>query len=332
MKNKSLSFILILLFTSTTFIVHSQEQDFNYYYEQMKSNDGKNPILVIANSMKVLQIDPKTTTAWFYNGKANNDLYMYWNTIAAYDKYIQINPNWTGAYTNRGNAYAMIGYDDLSIADYNKCLEMESDSWYGHINKANAYLRINNIPLFLENTYAAIEVNPNHPLNYTLLGQYYWGGKQDFDSACYYFNKAVEIENTNAYAYYHRGLMKKQLDYSQSEVESDFNKAIELFSEKINQNPEDYPALTGRAETYQELGKKEKSQNDYLKALPILNKLIASYPKSYRLVYSRGCIYDSLNEKDKSTVDFNKALEINPNFPFVKWTLDFEKIKKSNEK
>ncbi len=327
MKNKFLLFALVLLFTCTASIVRSQKQDLDYYYKQISKNDGENPILVIVNSMKILLEDP--STSWFYLGKANNDLCMYWNAIAAYDKYIQIDSISPDAYINRGNIYAKVGYDSLSIADHNKGLELEPSSWYGYINKANTFLRMGNMALFFENIHTAIKIRPYYSYNYTLLGQYYWGEKHDFDSAHYYFDKIIEIDNRNISAYLRRGLMKKQLDYPQSEIESDFNKAIELFSEHINnKNPQDYSAFIGRAEAYSELGKKEKSQNDYLKALPILNKLIGLYPKSYTLIYARGCLYDGLNEKEKSTTDFNKALEINPNFPFVKWTLDFEKIKK----
>lgn len=322
---------------STSFLSYSQDQDIDHYYGIIRAVDkDKNPYLVIENSRKIIEIDPTSKNAYYYNGDANYKLGIYWNAVSAYDKYIQLAHtnevnvnNESGAYVNRGNAYSAMGYDNLAISDYKKAIDLSSEHWaIAHANMADTYFSNGDMPHFLENVQLAIEANPDQPSSYRLLAGYYWCEKQRFDSALYYSNEAIEIDNSNAKMYFLRGLMKKQLDYPRNEVKDDFIKAVELYSKRIKTNNQDYNALAGRAEAYYALGKKNKAREDYLQTLPFLNKLVILYPKSYRIFYSRGCIYNSLGENKKGAADFEKTLKINPKCPFVRWTLDFEKIKK----
>src|SRR5690606_33901343 len=60
--------------------------------------------------------------------------------------------------------------------------------------------------------------------------------KSDHIGAFYHFNKTIELKQSHAFAYYHRGLLSFQLNEHQNAI-SDFNSAINL---RIPYNKECY--------------------------------------------------------------------------------------------
>lgn len=89
--------------------------------------------------------------------------------------------------------------------------------------------------------------------------------------------------------------------------EKNFSKALELFNEAVELNPNDYRGYDGRGTVYDDLNKYGQALND-------LNKAVELNTKSFEAYNNRGAIYSNLKEYDKAIADYNKAIELNQNY------------------
>ena len=90
-------------------------------------------------------------------------------------------------------------------------------------------------------------------------------------------------------------------------VEKKYSEAINMYSEAIGLNNENYVAYIGRGNAYTNLGNIKQGLLDY-------NKAIEKNPKSYVAYLNRGLLYLMDGAKDQAINDFNRGININPRF------------------
>lgn len=133
---------------------------------------------------------------------------------------------------------------------------------------------------------------------YIKSGRIKYYPNEDYQGAIDDFNKAIELDSTNAKAYYYRGRAKRLIHNNQNyqrEAILDYNKAIEL-------NPKFEEAYNWRGIEYLFMYSKPS------KAIEDFSKIIALNPKNAEAYYYRGCAKNILGQKDKACIDFKKAL------------------------
>lgn len=135
----------------------------------------------------------------------------------------------------------------------------------------------------------------------------YEAGKNE--TALDYFNKAIEIDYSNATFYNYRGMINRNLKKLDSAI-ADFTKAIALNQKFAN-------AYFNRATTYL-LVSTEKTLIDDSKAIIADADKAISLSPNYAFAYAiRARANLNLNNRELAIADINKALQLDPNFKYA---------------
>jgi len=111
------------------------------------------------------------------------------------------------------------------------------------------------------------------------------------------FNRAVEMEPTNAMAYSNRGAVYRKLD--------DLENAIKNYDLAIQINPDYATAYVNRAFAYYSIGRYADGIADCNRALELRPNLSNTYD-------NRGLCRAALGDKEGARADFQRALELDP--------------------
>lgn len=126
--------------------------------------------------------------------------------------------------------------------------------------------------------------------------------KGNYQQSIIYFTKSIELDPTDAYAYYNRGIAYYELKWYENAI-ADYENAIEL-------DPNNAAAYNNRGITYNEL-------KQYTKAIADYNKAIALDPKNTAAYNNRGWAYNQLKQYEKAIADCNKAIELDSNSAYA---------------
>ena len=129
---------------------------------------------------------------------------------------------------------------------------------------------------------------------------------ENYKKAIEYFNKCIELDNTNAVYYHNRGCSYKSLN--------DINQAIKDISIAIELNNKEKIFYENRVFMYQKNGNYELAIKDYdILYNNFEKKENNNYDKLFENFQGRGLCYFEIHLYDKALLDFNKALQINNN-------------------
>ena len=120
----------------------------------------------------------------------------------------------------------------------------------------------------------------------------------NIDEAIIEFNKAIDVEQDYADAYYYRGIGYSLL--------SDYESAIRDHTITIQLAPEHFKAYNNR-------GMDHKSKMDFDSAISDFNSAIIINPKYCLAITNRGIIFLEIGELDAAIRDFNEAIMIDNN-------------------
>ena len=173
-------------------------------------------------------------------------------------------------------------YSTLVLTDNKKLITSEEDS----VSNLKELEYLSNIKKVDKKDYLELSKSA---LNEAKSGNY--------EKAILEYNKLIEINPSNAKAFYNRGYSYMQLGNYISATK-DFNKAVE-----INSNfPE---AFFNRGWIQGELGNYEKAILDYSKGLKLNSKDDLAF-------FNRGWNKGELGRYKEAILDYNKAIKINP--------------------
>lgn len=216
----------------------------------------------------------------------------------------------------------------------------------------------------------AIVLNPNEAALYVLRGAHYLitgnfnrldgneaGTEKNFSLALENYNRAIELDPKNSFAYVNRAVCYETLGEKEKAL-ADYNKAIEI-------NPDNKDAYEKRSEFYKEqndsssalkdresamkigeenadgfayidFGDSYKEAGNYLKAIENYTKAIETPPQfafaDHRLpaYYARASLYVAQKEYDKALADCDEGIKLAKNSKDARadfWIKQLEKIK-----
>lgn len=243
------------------------------------------------------------------------DLDLYASAIHYFEQGIESSGG-SASYGNLGSIYAEMGYDKEATENLEYALSMRSDyafplnnmgaliMRYGKYDKARVYLR------------KAMKSNsemPDAPFNIGLT--YYETDK--LDSALVYYDKALEVSPDYIKAYMAKAIVLKKMGKPQDEYESLCNKAINIYSNLLKNDPDNFRALSVRADAYEILGIEKNRKEDLERKLKKLNQLIELHPRAYTFIESRGNTHRNLGNKEAAIKDYKRVLELNPEYEYI---------------
>ncbi len=137
----------------------------------------------------------------------------------------------------------------------------------------------------------------------------------------------IENKNTNnidAYTFYLKG---KHHYYNYTEKDNE--KAIELYKQALNIDPNYSLAIAGLSDSYAQKVKKYWSDDAWMdSALVLGRKAVSLNPKLAEAYKALASAYDGKGENELALANYKKAIELNPNY----WTalLNYGQLKKLN--
>ncbi len=121
------------------------------------------------------------------------------------------------------------------------------------------------------------------------------------------FSKAIKLDPTKENYYYCRGLSYRRIGKI-SLAKVDFEKAIEINTKLINENPDSSSYYANRFSAYFELKDNENGLQDITKAIEIS-------PKNDIFYGQRGMLHIEMKNYKEALRDFNIAIKLNPLLP-----------------
>ena len=234
----------------------------------------------------------------------------YMEAIELYEESLQTNPEDAQAWYELGLAYRYTdqykkmseAFDNsLAISDryYNDIYDVRDELWVDFFNKA--------VPMFNE---------------------------KEYEEACKYFDLAVIVDPENPLGYKERGLCYLQMgkieqavedltmvieaDTAGAEIEArytlaniyyrqkDYDKAVPLLKDVLEENPQDIQAISKLALIYQDQGKSDE-------AVELYETVLKTKQDDPDLWFNIGILYFQMERYEQAGDAFEKVYEINPN-------------------
>ena len=208
------------------------------------------------------------------------------------DKLLEESDDDFEVYKERGDLRAKLGFYNDAIDDYKKSLELNPN--YKEADKA------------LTDTKNNLDIYNNSLINkdYTKDPMYYFSkahnlyNKRKYEEAIKNYNKSIDLDPNNSYAYNNRGLTKNNLEQYFDAVK-DYDKAIEL-------EPNNSVIYYNRGLAKTHLWQYEEAIEDYNKAIELDHNNSTAY-------YNRGLVKSYLGQYKEAIEDYNKTIELDPN-------------------
>lgn len=169
------------------------------------------------------------------SGSPEYDMKMIKKAIEDCSKAILINPKNSDLYITRRGAYEIIGDLKNALIDCNSAIKLSPNNHYYYYRRAHVYTALSQLEMGLQDFDKAIRLIPNgeHGLYIYLVnrGELKYDLKM-FEDAILDYNRAVEIDPTDSYAYRKRSLAKEALG-KKDEADRDYQTSLKLDSKNL---------------------------------------------------------------------------------------------------
>jgi len=214
----------------------------------------------------------------------------------AFSSYLKENPQSSPAFLNRGNCYFQEGFYDKAVEDYDNALLLNPNN--AEIYKIRAWVLYFKDWANTHGNHLSVLGIINHAIKVA--------SEQNLKEAFLDFEKALQISNDNAFAFYQRGLLYAQI--------GDHIKAIKDLTESMRLAPNIVGVYYDRGNLYQQQSLYDRAIDDYTLAIGL-------YPQFTEAMYNRGIAFLQKGNYESATVDLNAVLEIKPDDSDAKNTL-----------
>lgn len=183
-------------------------------------------------------------------------------SIQYYDQIIRANPNHSGARNNRALCYSHLKKNRKAAREFKRLIEARPNVGMYYLNLGKAYADNNRVQKALHN-YRIAEHKSGTRLDYCYgnIGNLYLFHLEKYDSALYFFQKAVAQNDTFQAGYSNIGFSQLKLGQWKESI-GNFEIALEL-------DPTSYYEHNNLGYAYMELGDLERSMAELKKSLAI---------------------------------------------------------------
>lgn len=236
--------------------------------------DGKNPEFLLAradfyNNQKkyseaVADIDaviaqhPEVAGSYLVKATILREQEKFDDALAALDKAAELAPSAPGIFQQRGEVYRIKGDFPQAIEQFSRVLQMQPGNLLPLIHRSEAYLNNKQYDEALADIETVIKANPDLTIAHGLKAQTL-ASLERFPEAIAELKKLTDDEEAQPefqlqLALYH--LFAKQP-----------REAIAAYTELLEEDDDNFPALRGRADAYLNIGEHAKAVADFKKAI-----------------------------------------------------------------
>jgi len=244
-----------------TIAIDINDQDPNHYITLSEAYLALgNPDRCIEGLEKALEIEPKNQEALLKKAQLFLIMKQYDKTYETIDELIKIDSYNPTAYLTRGYALLEQGDTIKAIRNLQTTIDQKQDYFEAYIQLGVVYINLGN-PLAADYLSNAIELRPNSPEAYYLLGMFFQENDEP-DKAIEIYNNILAIEPQFTFALYNLGYI--YLVYFK-----EYETAAGYFTQAVELDPNNYEAYYNRGYCYELLGNKSEARIEYQKSLEL---------------------------------------------------------------
>lgn len=226
----------------------------DYYNSQKKYDEA------VADIDAVIAQHPEVAGSYLVKAAIFREQEKYDDALAALDKAAELAPSAPGIAQHRGEIYRIKGDYPQAIEQFSKVLEMQPGLMLPLIHRAEAYLNDKQYDKALVDIEAVLKANPQLTIAHGLKAQTL-ASLERFPEAIAELKKLTNEEPEQQefqlqLALYH--LFAKQP-----------REAIAAYSDLLEESPDNFPALRGRADAYLNIGEHANAVADFKKAFEL---------------------------------------------------------------
>ncbi len=229
------------------------------HYKAGKYNEA------IQDFSESVKLKPDYAEAYNNRGDTYYSKKNYEQAIEDYTAAVMHNPKFFEAYNNLGLAHYNSEKYDLAIQDYSEAIKIFNNYAPAYYNRACAYDKLGDKGKAIRDYAKAVELNWSFKKDLPAEIQEKIKLVEELDK----FNRAVELNSSDANAYNNRGVVHCKLEEYDAAIK-DFNKAIELkadFAEAYNNRGLAYCALEKYLQAIQDFAKALQLNPSFAEAL-----------------------------------------------------------------
>ena len=208
---------------------------------------------------EVIQLSPEDANAYILKGEIYREQNRLQDALASFDKATELEPEAPGPFQNRGEIYRQQGQYEEAIAQFNEVLKLQPGVLLTLMHRADAFLASEKLQEALTDIEIVLEKQPlvaAHRLRAAILI------KMDrLDEA------VKEMESVSA-AMPDQPELKMQLALYYL-VDKQSSKAISLYSDILEQDPDNFETLQARGDAYLNVGMHAEAIADFRHALKL---------------------------------------------------------------
>lgn len=263
----------------------------------------------IVTGIKIIEIDPHNDEAYAICGLSYGCINIYPLAIEYMSRAVELSPS-VGTYVNLATIHSELGHDSISISMYEKIIDMDPTFFYAYNNRGGTYLQLHRYDEAKKDLEMALTLKPSSVHAHMNMGNLY-RLQEKYDDALVYYKKTLELNPEYEDALYNIGIIKDKTGQADS-ANYFFNRAIDLYSRKIEKNHYDYNSILYRGRAYLKINEPQLAKADFENILSIYNDLVNQTTDSWAIIYKRGFIYFELEKYEDAKADFEKVLSLNP--------------------
>ncbi|HEX7999378.1 MAG TPA: tetratricopeptide repeat protein [Pyrinomonadaceae bacterium] len=270
----------------------------SYYIQK---DDNKSAVADIETALKLARSDPDDVRIFYYRGLLSQLKEDIDGVISNYSQLISedVNPLFLQPFLiARASAYLEKDLNDLAITDLKQAIEMTPQSPVAYWLLGSAFYNKGDLNLAISNYRRAIDLGLNEAEIYVDLGDAY-KAKKDISKAIDSYSKAIIIDPEYKEAYESRVFLYTQ--------RNDFDKVIGDYNKLISLDPNAGHNYFLRGYAYYRKGDFERALSDYGKAIELI-------PQNAQIHFFRGLTYEAKGELDRALDDYGLAAKFDSKY------------------
>ncbi|OFX37531.1 MAG: hypothetical protein A2X08_15235 [Bacteroidetes bacterium GWA2_32_17] len=207
-----------------------QESIYHNLYYGIDNFDKGNFNEAELNFTQVINMEPKSTTAYYTRGIIYGELNQYEKAISDFTEAIKINPTNADMYNARGLAYILLKEYDKAKSDFTEAIKINPKLAVAYLGRGCTYFQLQQNEEGIKEITEALNIDPTNVFIYIIRGYFYELIKK-YDNAIADYTQAMIFYTDNANIYYARARAYNELGKN-AEADKDLKKYEELSGSK----------------------------------------------------------------------------------------------------
>jgi Flp pilus assembly protein TadD len=203
--------VLLILALTVPVATSAESDSLTWYIEQGRAHIQKHHYQEAYDAyLAVLRLDPQSLEAYRFLGIASSSLGRHEEARSHLEKAYRLNPKDADICNNLGAVHANLGQSAQAVRFYLEALKIDTADAVLMTNLGKEYLKLGELGKAIPVLRRAFGLEPEKPLIAFLLANSF-AGSESYDSAEYYYQRALDNKGGDPELHYRLGAVKREL-------------------------------------------------------------------------------------------------------------------------